>query len=260
MPEAGGLHYRPFGGAPEAGQPPLVFLHGAGLSYACWEPAGQALPGGMRAFALDLPGHGGSAGEAEATIGALAERALDWARALDLEPALWVGHSMGGAVVLTLALRAPTRTRGLVVVGCGPRLAVHPDLLEMLRDGRRAGEAVDWLLARAFGEGAPAALVEQARQMMLATPTAVLLRDFEACARFDLRGRLRQVTAPAVVLCGTQDRLTPPKWNAALAEELPRARLEMVEGAGHMLPLERPAAVAAAVQSLLAGLAAPRGG
>lgn len=254
MPEAAGLHYRIYsGGAPEPGQPPLVFLHGAGLSHACWQAVAEALPGGLTALAPDLPGHGGSAGEAEATIGALAERVLDWARALDLEPALWVGHSMGGAVALTLALRAPSQTRGLVVVGCGPRLAVHPDLLEMLRDDRRVEAAVDWLLARAFAEGAPEALVEQARRMMLATPAAVLLRDFEACARFDLRGRLREVGAAAAVLCGAEDRLTPPKWNAALAEALPQARLEVVEGAGHMLPLERPAAVAAAVQSLLAG-------
>jgi 3-oxoadipate enol-lactonase/3-oxoadipate enol-lactonase/4-carboxymuconolactone decarboxylase len=74
---------------------------------------------------------------------------------------------------------------------------------------------------------------------------AVTHGDLEACDAFDVSARLGEVRVPALVACGSEDRMTPPRLSRSLAEGIPAGRLEVGDGAGHMLPLEAPARVAA---------------
>src|SRR5512138_3800323 len=97
---AAGLFHADSGPAP-AGGPPLVLVHGAGGSQRHWAEEVRALPG-RRVIALDLPGHGRSPGPAPGTVAGLARSVLGLLDALGLETAVVAGHSMGGAVALTL--------------------------------------------------------------------------------------------------------------------------------------------------------------
>ncbi len=254
MPVKAGMAYAFHdGGAPQQGRPPLILIHGAGGSRLTWPAELRRLPD-WPVYALDLPGHGRSPGAGADRIAGYSERVLSWMDALGLPQAVWLGHSMGGGVALHAALNAPQRVAALVLVGTGGRLRVHPDFLAKAADPATCAQAVQAVIHWSFAPGAPAAAVERAQEHMLATPPDVLHADFLACDRFDVLDRLAEVEAPALVLCGAEDRMTPPKYSRFLAERIPAARLVIIEGAGHMVMLEKPGQVAQAVQEFLRGL------
>jgi pimeloyl-ACP methyl ester carboxylesterase len=92
------------------------------------------------------------------------------------------------------------------------------------------------------------------RRQMEAIPPEVLHGDFVACDAFDVLGHLAGIAAPALVLCGTQDYLTPLKYSTYLRDQIPGATLHLVEGAGHMVMVEQPESVSRALASFLAGI------
>lgn len=236
-----------------AGGPALLLLHGAGGTHRHWPEAMRALPG-RRAIALDLPDHGASPGPAPAGVPGLARSVLGLLDALGLERAVIAGHSMGGAVALTLALEAPARVAGLCLVGTGARLRVSPAVLQAAADPAAMAAAADSVAAWSFGEAASEGLRREYVEGLLANAPGVVHGDFAACDAFDVMGRLGEIRAPALVICGSEDRLTPPRYSEFLRDRIAGARLEIVPGAGHMVMLEAPAEVARLVEGFLAAL------
>lgn len=239
----GGLFYTVSRGP--ADSPTLVLVHGAGGSRLHWPGELRRLPGAT-VYTLDLPGHGRSEGQGCDTIAGYAEAVVKFLDTLGIERATIVGHSMGGAIAQTLALDSPGRVAGLVLVATGARLRVGPAILEGIRSDFEG--SVELVTRFAWSPEAPPALTELGRQALLETGPDVLSSDFSACDRFDVIGRLGEVEVPTLVITGTADQLTPPKYARFLAEHIPDAQLALVEGAGHMVMLERPAQVAKAVQ------------
>lgn len=227
---------------------PLLFIHGAGGNALLWGATLNRLPG-VDGVALDLPGHGRSPGPGLATIGAYGAAALALADALGLAELVLVGHSMGGGVALELALAQPERVRGLVLLSTTARLYVAPTLLQQLVDDPAAARR--WIVETGYGPQTAEGTRRLGCAQLARVAPSVLHGDFVACSAFDARARLAEVRAPALVVCGAEDRLTPPKYVRALAEGLASARFEVIPGAGHMLPMEAPAAVAEAVLRFL---------
>ncbi len=228
--------------------PSLILVHGAGGTHQHWLHQVRDLSSAS-VYALDLPGHGRSAGAGRDSIGAYADWCVAWLDELGLERAVWVGHSMGGAIALDLALRWPDRVAGLGLVATGARLRVAPAILAGI--GQDFPATVELICRFAFGPHTDPDLVELGQRQMGQTPADVLHGDFSACDRFDVCDHLAEIQAPAVVLCGTEDRLTPPKYAAYLRDHLPNAELTLEDGAGHMLMLERPQAVSEGLCRLL---------
>src|SRR5512133_3755617 len=108
--------------------PPLVLVHGAGAASDDWPPELRALPG-RRVLAVDLPGHGAAPGPAPGSVAAFASAVEALLDAHGIASAVIAGHSMGGAIALTLALERPARVAGLVLVSTGARLRVAPEAL-----------------------------------------------------------------------------------------------------------------------------------
>jgi pimeloyl-ACP methyl ester carboxylesterase len=165
---------------------------------------------------------------------------------------------MGGAIALDLALRFPERVAGLGLVGTGARLRVAPAILASIREGMAGGNGphstaaarliCDW----AFGPEAPPEMVRLARRQIAATPLEVLYGDFCACDAFDRMDSLGEIATPTCVVCGTFDALTPVKYSIYLRDRLPSAQLHLVQGAGHMVMIEKPKEVVRALLALLA--------
>jgi len=129
MPVAANLYYYTASDN-EIGKRPVVIIHGAGGTHLYWPPEIRRLSG-YRVYALDLPGHGKSdASRGRQTIADYAGCVLEWLDAIGLNRAVFVGHSMGSAIALTLAIHHPQQVLGLGLVGAGARLRVHPDILE----------------------------------------------------------------------------------------------------------------------------------
>lgn len=235
---------RVFAGGSQGEAAEVVLIHGAGGDHSVWD---GVLGGVGAAVAFDLPGHGCSDGPALASIAALA----DWlALAFDaagIKTAAVAGHSMGALVALEFAARHPARVRALALLGAAAAMPVHGDLLVAARDDPPTAAAMiaGWGFAR---EGADPALVEQTRLRLEASAPGVLHAGLAACAAYaGGMSAAARVQCPTVVVIGSQDRMSPPKAGVALAESILGAASVVLEGAGHMMMMDQPGPVAAAL-------------
>ena len=248
------IHYASAPDAPRL--PALVFLHGAGANHSVWLAQLAALRDRAWVIVPDLPGHGRSEPIPGLTIDEYASAIVPFLDALlDRLPALHdrklvlAGHSMGGAIALAIALSRPEVLSGLVLVGSGARLGVSPQILEGLETAPAATLA---MIARwAFSPGADTDLIMQAVKDLSGTPVSRTLADFRACNAFDVRDRVGSITVPALIVCGREDRMTPPKYSTFLAGAMPRASLTVLEGAGHAVMSEAPEALSSSIADFL---------
>jgi pimeloyl-ACP methyl ester carboxylesterase len=227
---------------PDASGAALLLVHGAGGTRATWPEALRRLPG-RRVLAVDLPGHGASPLPGERSVPDYVRRLLGLLDALGIARAAVGGHSMGGAIALGLALEAPERVAGLLLVGTGARLRITPAILQASADPARAREVADVVAAASFGAATPPGLREAYAAAIAAVAPGVLHGDFTACDTFDAMARLGAVRARARLVVGDEDRLTPPRYAAFLRASLPGEGLLAVLGAGHMVTWEAPDAV-----------------
>lgn len=242
MPVAAGLYYFAYG-EENLHRPPALLLHGAGGTHLHWPPDIRRL-NGQRIFALDLPGHGKSEGIGYQSVLDYAQSVAAFIRALKLPPAILVGHSMGGAIAQTLALRFPKRVHGLGLVGTGARLRVSPAILENASAPATFPLAVQAIIDMAFGPEADARLKELAAERMLEIRPSVLSGDFLACDSFDLMEKVERIKVPTLVICGAEDKMTPVRYAEYFRDHIQAAQVQVVPGAGHMVMLEQPQAVA----------------
>ena len=227
---------------------PVLLLHGAGENHLVWPIGLRRLPGTI-VYTIDLPGHGKSAGIGRCTIADYATWTISFLDALHIPKAVFIGHSMGGAIAQQLALTQLDRTAALVLVATGAKLRVAPQLLELVRDDFPA--AVELISDWAWGPTAPNEIKELSKQQLLINTPAVVLDDYRACDAFDVREQVRTITVPTLIVAGEADRLTPLKHATFLAEQIPQAHLCVVPKAGHMVMLEATDAVAQAVSGFL---------
>lgn len=252
MPIAAGIYY--FANEEENwSRPAVILIHGAGATHLNWPPEIRRMSG-QRIYAIDLPGHGKSEGIGLQTIEDYARAILAFMDALKIRKAIFVGHSMGGAIALYLGLHNPSRTLGLGLFATGPRLRVSAALLEKTESPATFGLAVQQITDLAFGPQAETHLKEQTMQRMSEVRPAVLHGDFRACNAFDEAHLLGRVKAPALIVCGTEDKMTPLHLSEQLKARLKDSILYTIEAAGHMVMLEEPQKVAGPLQLFLSGI------
>ncbi len=217
---------------------PLVFIHGSGGDYSTWSEQFEDMRDIGNIFSLELPGHGQSAGEGEDDAGAYAEWVRKAMETIGLHRPVAIGHSLGAAVCLALAHRPESALSGLVLVGGGAELPVNPSFLEGLKADPASFIALAGVVALARGnrERLSAAVSGQLGR----TRPEVLYRDFLACSRFDLTAVVSSLTVPTLVVCGMEDRLTPPDLSRHLQGQIPGARIALIEEAGHFVMWEKP--------------------
>jgi pimeloyl-ACP methyl ester carboxylesterase len=231
--------------------PPLVLIHGAGGTHLYWPPEIRRLTG-YCVYALDLPGHGKSEScDGQQTIGDYASYLIQWLESIQLRRAVFVGHSMGSAIALAMAIHHPEYVVGLGLISAGARLRVHPDILNYAADQTTFLKAADLLVSYSFSSGASTRLIELASKRMLETRQSVFLGDLLACNCFDEMVRLGSVDQPTWVVCGADDQMTPLRYAQFLSNSMPHAQLSVIPNAGHMVMLEQPRLVADGLLSFL---------
>jgi non-heme chloroperoxidase len=267
MPGGGHLHVEECG----SGRP-VVLLHGHGANLRIFAPlAARLTTGGRRVVAVDHRGFGLSS-VAPPSFGfyGLVDDVATLLDVLDLRDCVVVGHSMGGAVALGLAVERPEvvaqRVGALALINSSARGPADRPL------PRAKAAALDWsltervgrhgrhglVLTRAnFGVDARRRDVEAARAIGLASPAARRQGLTRRLLGIDFSDRLGEVRVPVLVLAGATDRVVPASESERIAEALPDARLEVFTGAGHMLPMERSAQVAEMILQLATSAAAP---
>ena len=242
MPIAAGLHYFLHeGGKPT--RPPLVLIHGAGEDHLSWPPEIRGLST-VRIFALDLPGHGKSAGSGRQSIEDYADCVINFMDMLGFSKAVFVGHAMGGAIALTLALDHPERVTGIALISTGARLPIASSILENCSNPASYLLAVQSLHDLMRISSSAANIEEQAMKRLSSIRQTLFQADLRACDQFDVSARLEAIETSALVICGAEDKLTPQHFSETLAERIYGAALQIIDGAGHLVMLEQPHRVA----------------
>lgn len=249
MPFKDGFYYSLHEGG-QANQKPVILIHGAGSSHLMWPVEIRRLPG-HTVIALDLPGHGHSRGVGCQSIGDYTAAVTEFLASQGIFQAAFVGHSMGGAIALQLALDFPQHVIGIGVLSAGANFNLPAEMIAYLSSPATASAGIQLLHKRLSNSPAPAAGLTPGIKAMTAARASVLYNDWLACSRFDFCTAAARITTPAYVACGSADRLTPPAQSQYLSELLPIARLEVIHGAGHVLPLEQPQALANGLRHFL---------
>jgi len=226
----------------------VIYIHSAGGTHLDWSAQLRRLPQ-ANAIALDLPAHGKSDPPHRTTIPDYADDVVALIDTLNIPRAIFAGHSMGGGIAQQIALTYPQKVAGLILIGTGAKLTVHPDILNRVMTDY---EAVATLLAEwLWGADVLQATKNATYDQLLKTPAEVTFGDYIACNSFDSRPHLKNITAPTLVISGTHDKMTPLKYGQYLADNIANAQLAIIENAGHMLGLEYPEKVAGIVADWL---------
>ena len=242
------------GKAFDAALPCVVMIHGALNDHSVWGLQSRALAHhGHAVLAVDLPGHGRSAGPALADVEACADWIVALLDAAGVARAALVGHSMGSLIALEAAARAPSRARHLVLVGTASPMVVSPALLDTAANDPQAAIASVNAWSHSTNAAKPShpgpgawlhgGNVALMRRMQAGEATTNLfLTDFCACNAY--RGALdaaARVECKSTIVVGKRDQMTMPKDAAALAAALGAA--PVVLDAGHALMTEAPDAL-----------------
>jgi pimeloyl-ACP methyl ester carboxylesterase len=237
------LHYAERGES-RATSWPFLLIHGAGASAAIWMMVLARLGRAGRVVAIDLPGHGPSppfADRPRPTLTDYRNATGELAALTGLGRSVLIGHSMGALVAIEAALAWPDKVAGLVLCAAAPRLPVSRDLMKVIDDDYPSFPA--WLAERAFSASAKPGLRRAFVAAGVAAPQAATRADFEAIDGFDVGPRLTAIRCPMVWLDGADDTIVGERGQRP-------GVVQRLEGAGHLVPIEAPAAVARAAIEL----------
>ncbi|MEU6064450.1 MULTISPECIES: bifunctional 3-oxoadipate enol-lactonase/4-carboxymuconolactone decarboxylase PcaDC [Streptomyces] len=239
------LQYR-FDGPEEA--PVLILGPSLGTTWHMWDRQIPELTKQWRVFRFDLPGHGGAPAYPAGSVSELAARLLVTLDGLGVQRFGYAGCALGGALGIELALRRPERVASLALVATSPRFGSADEFRQRGVIVRTNGldpiarTAPDRWFTDGFASAQPA-ITEWAVQMVRTTDPGCYIAACEALAGFDVRGELARVGVPTLVLVGSEDQVTGPAEARTLVAGIPDARLAVVPGASHLVPVEQPAAV-----------------
>jgi pimeloyl-ACP methyl ester carboxylesterase len=218
----------------------LVFIHGSGGDHTNWVYQYSALKNDFNILAVELPGHGQSEGKGEQSV----PRYVAWVRkiidAFGIKKPILIGHSLGAAISLTFAIEQGELLAGIVPVGGGVTMWVNPAILEgLLKDPVPIIEmAAKLSLAKQNREKFTRSLFEGFSK---ANPV-VMQGDFSACSQLNLTDDIAGINIPVLVICGAEDKMTPPENSRYLVDHIPGARMALLENAGHFVMMENPEA------------------
>lgn len=226
----------------------LLFIPGSGGGREEWLYQTEYFPDSE---AVAFPGH--PEGRPCSSI----EEYVEWLRGYiqrqRYQDVVLAGHSMGGAIAQLYGLKYGEEIRALVLVGTGARLRVLPALLTMFQEMITDGAA--W---RKYVEGIYHCVAPEVRQVMVAARmkigAAVTVNDLLCCDKFDIMDKVDAIKLPTLLICGSEDEMTPVKYTRYLADKIEGATQLVIEGTSHWVYTEKPQEVNQAIERFLGGL------
>lgn len=232
---------------------PFVFLHGVGSDKSVWRPQLEYFGAKRRAIAFDYPGYGDSdPAPAGTTRDDYASAIISAMHELNVDRAHICGLSLGGVVAIAMHHADRGRCASLILADT---FAVHPEG-EAIYDRSIAASADLRALAEArvdilLGQPADAAVRSEVVETMARIDPAAYRIGAEAVWRADQVERASNIRVPTLVVCGTEDKVTPPSLSTALAALIRDARYEPIAGAGHISNLEKPDVFNALIETFI---------
>lgn len=215
----------------------VLFIHGAGESSLLWERVLNSLSGNRSGYSINLPGH--PEGQITCnTIEDYAEFVHEFIIRNKLLKPVICGHSMGAAIAMSFALNFEEELSGLILIGAAARFKVMPEIIDDL--AKNPMHVIEKVITPLSFYKLDRVIVEEARKSLSLKNPDVFINDYNACRYFDVRDKIRYIKSPTLIICGEQDRMTPPRWSHYLHANIADSILFIISGSGHMLPIEKP--------------------
>lgn len=239
---------------------PLIFLHGIGGAARAWREQLSTFGDRFHAIAWDMPGYGGSTPLEGVSIATLADALQDFLQQISADKPVIVGHSIGGMIVQQWLTKFPRSAGAVVLAQTSPAFGkAEGDWQKQFIEARLGpldrGETMKTLaptlVSELVGDNPDAAGMEIARDCMGSVPEASYRAMMLALLGFDQRKALGNISIPTLVLSGSKDKNAPAPMMAKMATYIPAATYVELDGAGHLVNLERPKAFNAALDHFL---------
>lgn len=235
---------------------PLVFLHGVGGGHAAWEkqvPHFSRL--GYPCIAWDQPGYGGTPPVEPYSLAGI----TDALGAMLSPKSVLVGHSMGGFVAQAAWARFPERIRALVLCFTSAAFGGGSDFARQfiaqriapLGEGKSMADIAAHLMPTMRGARSDPAGLALAERIMAGIPPATYRKAVQMLTTFDQRESLATISVPTLLVAGSDDRTAPPAVMQRMAEQIPKAEYVVLEGCGHLGPMDQPDAFNAVLAGFL---------
>lgn len=226
----------------------LIFIHGSGGCCESWQYQTEYF---KNSEAINLPGH--PDGDLCPSVKAYATWLRTYIHDRGYTDVVMAGHSLGGAIALQYALDYPEDLAGIIPIGSGGRLKVHPDVLKLLETVVADPSRPFDLHGNTYDLIDPALATVIKKRALENTPAA-FLNDLKACNAFDVMEALSTITVPVLAIVGDQDIMTPPKYTRFMVEKITGARSVIIPGGTHFVFAEKPAEVNQAIEGFIRSL------
>jgi pimeloyl-ACP methyl ester carboxylesterase len=224
----------------------IIFVHGSGGCKDIWRYQTEYFPG---SHAVNLPGH--PHGQALESVEECADWLREYIQAGGYEDVVLAGHSFGGAITLMYALKYPQELKGIVIIGSGARLRVHPMFLTPCEEAIK-GDTQKWYeLVEEMYRLTPEDYKREMVEKQKAIGPAVMLNDFLCCDKFDIMDRVHEIKVPALIICGESDVMTPAKFADYLGARIANSKVVVIPESSHFVLAEKPEAVNKAIQDFI---------
>ena len=229
----------------------IIFVHGSGAYGGIWRYQTDYFPGG---HAVNLPGH------PHRQILKSVEECVEWLKKYiqgrGFKDVVLAGHSFGGAIALMYALRYPRELKGIVIIGSGAKLRVHPMFLAPCEDAIKGNPEGWYQMVEEMYRQTPEDYKKEVIEKQKTIGPAVMLNDFLCCGKFDVMDRVHEIKLPALIICGELDVMTSEKYANYLGAEIANSRVVIVPKAGHFVLAEKPDVVNKTIEEFISGLPA----
>ena len=205
----------------------VLLVHGALDDRRIWRHVYDALKAEHTPIALDLPAHGSSDWPVLEGAGEHVDFFTTLVNRLELDQVVFCGHSMGGSMALHYALEQPSRVAGLIPVGSSPEWKLDPANTD---DWSNPDSAYETNLGYLFAKKTPKTLITEYDLALRETSPRTCRADLNTCLTFDLRDRLKNISAPTCVICGDEE--TWKDGSLAIHELVPNASYHEIANAG----------------------------
>ncbi|MHA1145304.1 MAG: alpha/beta fold hydrolase [Candidatus Helarchaeota archaeon] len=237
---------------PNPENPIILCIHGAGGTCQHWIPLLEPLANFCNAIAISLSGHGNSSSREPLSIESYVKD-IDDVISLFPSPPILCGHSMGGAIVMTYALQNPNKIRGLILIGTGAKLKVSPVIFEFLNKNpsNYLASTANFMFSKDFRKNQKEKVEEFIKESAPLMKPETVMADFKSCNAFNVMTEIDRITLPTLILVGSSDFMTPPKYSTYLHEKIPNSTLEIINGPGHLVMYEKPEKIAEIIKKFV---------
>ena len=235
---------------------PLVFLHGLGGGHAAWNPQlAYFRRRGYPCTAWDQPGYGAAPMVEPYTFETVAAKLKE----VVSSPSVLVGHSMGGFVAQEAYARFPGIVKALVLGFTSAAFAGGGEFARqfiaartgLLDEGKTMAEVAARLMPTMRGSKSDPAGLAAAERVMAGIATDTYRKAAQLLTTFDRSAQLERIAVPTLIVAGSEDKTAPPSAMQRMAEKIPGAQFVLLEGCGHLGPMDQPAAFNAALEAFL---------